>query len=138
MSGQRNGWKYRLHLSRIKFESWAVQLAMSLNLKIKVDIYELNRMKEYQVAASDFKKFDGSLKMVLNCRAEDRQRWQQYLESLFQKGLIYYGIHIADRAIMTCLLHAGTEKEVHFVDAADGGYALAAKQMKQQMTDHSA
>jgi len=137
MSGQRNGWKYRFRLAWIKFESWMTQLAVSLNLKIKVDIYELNRLKEYQVAASDFKKFDGSLKMVLNCRTEDRQRWQQYLESLFQKGYIYYGIHIADRAIMTCLLHAGTEKEVHFIDAADGGYALAAKQMKKQMTDHS-
>jgi len=27
----------------------------------------------------------------------------------------------------------GSTKEVHFVDAADGGYALAAQQMKKQM-----
>ncbi|MEM9823501.1 MAG: DUF3095 domain-containing protein [Bacteroidota bacterium] len=135
VSGQASGLKFRLRLAWIKFETWITQLAMQFKLKVKVDIYELHRLKDYQVAASDFKKFDGSLKMVLNCHPEDRQKWQQYLESLHQDGQIYYGIHVADRAIMTCLLHAGSEKEVHFIDAADGGYTLAAKQLKQQMVN---
>ncbi len=131
---QRTGWKDQLRLRWIKFEALVMRLAIWGNLPIKRDIYQVNKMKEYQIAASDFKKFDGSLKMVLTCESTSRMHWEQYLETLRQEGKVYYGIHIADRAIMTCLLHAGSEKEVHFVDAADGGYALAAKQLKKQMS----
>lgn len=134
-AGKGEGWKYQLRLNWIKLEAWVVSIALKYKLKIKSDIYQLDRMKDYQIAASDFKKFDGSLKMVLNCQPADRMRWQSYLETLRQDGQLYYGIHVADRSIMTCLLHSGSKKEVHFIDAADGGYALAAKQLKKQMTD---
>jgi hypothetical protein len=33
---------------------------------------------------------------------------------------------------MTCLVFSLAGDHVHFIDGADGGYALAAKQMKQQ------
>ncbi|MEM8906785.1 MAG: DUF3095 domain-containing protein [Bacteroidota bacterium] len=132
-SGQKKGWKYWWQLQRIKMESLVTRLAMQLALQVKVGHYDLHRVKDYQVAASDFKKFDGSLKMVLNCQTKDRQRWEHFLEQHRQAGKLFYGIHVADRALMTCLLHSGSEKEVHFIDAADGGYALAAKQLKEQM-----
>ena len=34
---------------------------------------------------------------------------------------------------MTCLMHVGSAREVHFIDGADGGYALAAKMLKGQV-----
>lgn len=132
---QRKGWKYQLNLWRIKGEAFITSLAMKLNIPIKVNWYKLNKLKDYQVAASDFKKFDGSLKLVLNCQTAARKEWEACLKGLRQKGKIYYGIHVADRAIMTCLLHSGSEQEVHFIDGADGGYALAAKMMKGQMVE---
>ena len=131
---QRTGWNYRLKLWRIKMEYLITLLAMKLHLPIKVNWYQLNKLKDYQIAASDFKKFDGSLKLVLNCQTAARKEWGAYLEDLRQKEKVYYGIHISDRAIMTCLLHSGSEQEVHFIDGADGGYALAAKMMKGQMS----
>lgn len=36
---------------------------------------------------------------------------------------------------MTCLIFDYDRDHFHFVDAADGGYALAAKQMKAQMAE---
>ena len=38
-----------------------------------------------------------------------------------------------DRALMTCLVFEREGRQVHFVDGADGGYALAAKAMKARM-----
>ncbi len=52
------------------------------------------------------------------------------LEKARIEGRIFYGLHITDRAMITCLMHTGAGHEVHFVDAADGGYAYAAKQLK--------
>ena len=134
-TSKQKGWNYLKTLWRIKFESLFTQLAMIFHLPINVNWYKLNKLKDYQIAASDFKKFDGSLKLVLNCQPEDRIRWGKFLEDLRQKEIIYYGIHVADRAIMTCLLHAGSQQEVHFIDGADGGYALAAKMMKAQIDE---
>jgi hypothetical protein len=36
---------------------------------------------------------------------------------------------------MTCLVFERGGRQVHFVDGADGGYALAAKDMKQRMKE---
>ncbi|MEP0899817.1 DUF3095 family protein [Nodosilinea sp. FACHB-13] len=38
-----------------------------------------------------------------------------------------------DRALMTCLVFERSGREVHFVDGADGGYALAAKPLKEKL-----
>jgi hypothetical protein len=51
---------------------------------------------------------------------------------LQQEGKIYFGLHVSDRALVTCLVGS---QAVHLVDAADGGYALAAKQIKQQILE---
>ena len=132
-SGTKKGLQYWLHLMQYKIQAFFTLLALRFGLKIQANWYDLRKLKDYQIASSDYKKFDGSLKIVINCSTAARKQWQNYLESLHQNKAIYYGIHIADRAIMTCLMHAGSEREVHFIDAADGGYALAAKQMKAQM-----
>jgi hypothetical protein len=34
---------------------------------------------------------------------------------------------------MTCLVFERNGRQVHFVDGADGGYAIAAKSMKQRI-----
>jgi len=46
---------------------------------------------------------------------------------------VAYGTHQASAALMTCLVRSYDGDHLHFVDGADGGYALAAKQMKAQL-----
>ncbi len=84
------------------------------------------------VRDADFRKFDGSLKMVLSCTNESRTLLSQYFDSLYRQGVIAYGMHVSDKAVITCFLKSATS-HIHFIDAADGGYALAAKQLKQQL-----
>lgn len=86
------------------------------------------------IAHADIQKFDGSLKMVIACTPESRRNLVDYFESRRKEGAIVYGIHIADRALMTCFLQSATS-HIHFIDTANGGYALAAKQLKQQLKE---
>ena len=130
---QKKGLRYLLHLTRIKIEAFAGILAIRLKLNVPVNWYKLHNLTSIQSLSSDYKKFDGSLKMILSCTTAARKEWENYLEGLHQAGKIYYGLHVSDRAMITCLIHAESEHEVHFVDGADGGYALAAKQLKEQL-----
>ncbi|MEM9921016.1 MAG: DUF3095 domain-containing protein [Bacteroidota bacterium] len=133
LSGKKSGKDFQWMLWKAKLQSIITSAALKLSLPIQAGWYQLNKLKSYQILSSDYKKFDGSLKFVVNLDPKQRLKWKEFLESLYQQGRIYYGMHISDRAIMTCLLHEGSKREVHFIDGADGGYALAAKQLKEQI-----
>ncbi len=83
---------------------------------------------------SDFRKFDGSLKMVISGSSSAREKLVAYLENLYKEKKLSYGVHVSKDALMTCLLFADTDSEVHFIDGADGGYALAAKDFKKRLS----
>ena len=85
--------------------------------------------------SADFRKYDGTLKMVISGTKEQRSNLENYLELLFKQKKIAYGLHVSKDALMTCLLFEGTENEVHFIDGADGGYALAAKEFKKRLLE---
>ena len=75
---------------------------------------------------SDYRKFDDALRMVLDCTPEHVELLRSYLETC--RDDLYYGMHLSDSSLMTCLASG-----IHFIDGNHGGYALAAKQMKEQM-----
>lgn len=82
---------------------------------------------------SDFKKFDGTLRMVLDLPKEKIEQVRQFLESEKQAGRAYYGMHFSSTALMTCLVFSLKQNNhLHFIDGNDGGYALAAKGLKTQ------
>ncbi|TVQ26572.1 MAG: DUF3095 family protein [Spirochaetaceae bacterium] len=115
---------------RVRFELRAHALIMLLRLPVtRVGKY-LPDGKLHNIVNADVQKFDGRLKMVIACSTPARMSLEEKLSALEAEGRIRYGIHVTDRAIMTCLIHAEAPEEVHFVDAADGGYAQAAIQLK--------
>jgi hypothetical protein len=85
------------------------------------------------VGNTDFRKFDGALKMVVDSTVNGEKSLRQYLETLRQKDSVAFGTHRSENAIMTCLVFAPGEKHAHFVDGSDGGYAVAAKELKAQL-----
>ena len=85
---------------------------------------------------SDYRRFDDTLRMVLDCSPDEVAAMEAALVGLRSEGLIAYGQHEADSALMTCLVFNLTDSEhVHFIDGADGGFAMAARQLKQQLAD---
>jgi hypothetical protein len=82
------------------------------------DIY-----KAQVVANTDFRKFDETLRL---------DALVAELEARHEAGDIFFGVHVSKASLMTCAIRAYEGSHVHFVDGADGGYALAAKQLKLQ------
>jgi len=89
--------------------------------------------REQVVANTDFRKFDDTLRMVVDVTQAQQQAIVAYLEKEHRAGKLVYGVHEAPSALMTCVITEHQGDHVHFVDGADGGYALAAKQLKAQL-----
>ena len=69
----------------------------------------------------------------MDVSAEKKDQLVAYLDALLASGRAFYGLHAAPAALMTCLVFDYGHDHFHFVDGADGGYALAAKGMKEQI-----
>ncbi len=85
------------------------------------------------VANTDFRKFDGSLRLVLSGTAAQRNDLREDLEARRAVGELLYGMHVARSAVMTCLIEERQGAHFHFVDGAGGGYAAAALQLKESV-----
>lgn len=105
-----------------------------LILKGNRDVGNFSTRKYLQdlIHNSDYRKFDNGLRMVLDCSLEQAARLKGYLEGRHAAGEIFYGVQMSKSALMTCLVFSW-DNHVHFIDGSDGGYASAAKQLKEQM-----
>lgn len=84
---------------------------------------------------TDHEKFDDMLRMTISGTAAQRAELREFLDIYRQMGDVAYGIHTADHSLMTCLVFDRFGRQVHFIDADRGGYAMAAKELKQQMSE---
>lgn len=86
-------------------------------------------------AHSDFRKFDNMLRMVIDCTPEQVVEVKALFARLHSEGIIYYGTFEADNSLMTCFVEALSQSNhIHFMDAENGGYAMAAEALKKQMS----
>ena len=85
------------------------------------------------VENSDFRKFDGMLRMVIDGKNAQADALEYFLQSEHQAGRLAYGTHKSSEALLTCIVQSYNGNHMHFVDGSDGGYALAARQLKQQL-----
>lgn len=91
--------------------------------------------REEVAANTDFRKFDDTLRMVLDLTPDEHRAIEAMLEDKRRAGALAYGMHTAASVLMTCVVTSHHGDHVHFVDGADGGYALAAKQFKAQLKE---
>ena len=76
--------------------------------------------------------------MVLDVTDSQAGRIEQYLRREQDAGRLIYGVHLADAALMTCLVFNIEQSEhVHFVDGSDGGFAMAARGFKSGLVARS-
>jgi Protein of unknown function (DUF3095) len=89
------------------------------------------RYVQQVVENSDFRKYDDGLRMVLDCTPELAQTLSARLAAASSAGVVRYGLHQQDAAMMTCFTPSAMRSDhVHFIDGARGGYASAATALK--------
>lgn len=133
MQCQGRGW-----WERVKIISYAVFTFLIMNVflrfKIPSPVVDSEKYAKELAEGADFRKFDDMLRMVRDCTISQRQRISEYLERLRAEGKLVYGLYSSSHALMTCYVASLTD-HVHFIDGSDGGYAMAAKQLKQQVRE---
>lgn len=89
------------------------------------------------VSRTDFRKFDDALRMVVDVDDATRQALERDLQEFRDAGRIAYGTFASSEALITCIIQNFETRHVHFVDGGNGGYALAAKQLKAQLSENT-
>jgi hypothetical protein len=92
-----------------------------------------SRYTSDMVENSDFRKFDGMLRMVIDGSEAQFLELQDYLEGQHRRGRLVFGMHRSSEALLTCIVFSYNANHVHFVDGSQGGYAMAARGLKEQM-----
>jgi hypothetical protein len=115
----------------------AVVLALTLwayavmRLGIKVGNFAPKNYVRQVVENSDFRKYDDGLRMILDCTEELADALEKRLAAAATSGIVRYGLHRQDAAMMTCFTPSVMRADhVHFIDGARGGYATAATALK--------
>lgn len=97
-----------------------------------------SRYRDDLVRHSDFRKFDGALRMLLDAGEAQIAELAAWLDAERAAGRLAWGMHRSREALITCLVESRAGKHLHFVDGSDGGYALAARQLKAQLGERRA
>jgi hypothetical protein len=93
-----------------------------------------SRYRDDMVNNSDFRKFDGMLRMVIDGNDAQAEELQRHLKAQYREGTLVYGMHKSREALVTCIVQSYNGNHQHFVDGSDGGYALAAKELKRRLS----
>ncbi len=98
---------------------------------IKVGAFVPKNYVQQVVENSDFRKYDDGLRMILDCTEELASALTERLAKAAENGVVRYGLHRQDAAMMTCFTPSVMRADhVHFIDGARGGYASAATALK--------
>ena len=113
---------------------WFVLLGMALmKFGIRTAGTDWGRYKETLVRNTDVRKFNDAYRQILSGNAAQREALEAWLEARHAAGDLVHGIHVSDRAQMTCMVFGYGGRHFHFIDGADGGLFLAARQFKERL-----
>lgn len=118
-------WKMRMR--------WFAALGWFLmKFGLRTEETDWSTYKQTLIRNSDVRKFNDGYRQILAGTAAQRKELDAWLEERYQAGELVYGIHTTNRAQMTCLVFNYAGKHMHFIDGADGGLFLAARQFKER------
>lgn len=117
---------------------WALRCYGQMLLQFVLDRYKISvsgfnpvRYRKELQANSDYRRFDGMLRLLFDCTVEQADSIVTDLAQMQQQGLLRYGQHRTVQSLMTCVVFdLSQSRHVHFLDGDDGGFAMAAKQLK--------
>ena len=124
-SGESLTWR------KAKLLVWTLFGFLIMRFNIKVGRFSPKKYARELVENSDFRKFDDTLRMVIDCTAGLADEIEQFLQAAAAAGTVRFGLHRQDKAMMTCFTPSPVRSNhVHFIDGALGGYTTAATAMK--------
>ena len=122
----RPGWLRHLSVLMTTALIWLV-----FKLSVRIGRFDPDRYRREIAINTDFRKFDDALMMTVDCSPNIVARLRAMLDEAVTKGVVRYGLHLQDEALMTCVVPSVlTSDHMHFIDGADGGYASAARQLR--------
>lgn len=96
--------------------------------------YDARVYGEEVQANADYRRFDDSLRLILDCSPSQISQMTQLLEQQHRLRNIAYGIHKTGHAQMTCLVFSLKHHEhIHFIDGSEGGFWAASQAYKHQL-----
>jgi len=120
-------------ISKIKVYARTFLYFLVMRFDLRVGRFVPRKYLSEVAANSDYRKFDDALRMIVDCSSGMAQKIET-LAAAEKEGHIRYGCHREDAAIMTCFTPLPSHPtHVHFIDGAQGGYALAAAALKQRL-----
>jgi hypothetical protein len=123
---------YLLRLGRVVAEQSVGTLLSKTGRKLGP--LDVRRYRTWVTRNSDFRKFDDGLRMTIDCKPETADALDAFLAEAEKKGIVVYGLHRQDAALITCLVPSVLQDDhLHFLDGAGGGYALAASALKRKL-----
>ncbi|WP_027522224.1 DUF3095 domain-containing protein [Bradyrhizobium sp. Ec3.3] len=116
---------------RISVLAYTLFAYLIVRFDIKVGGFVPKTYTRQVVENSDFRKYDDGLRMILDCTPELERDLSDRLAAAAKSGIVRYGLHRQDAAMMTCFTPSALRSDhVHFIDGARGGYASAATALK--------
>ncbi len=119
------------YLAKMLFQNTAGKILFARNMDTETT--QWSKYRTELVDNSDFRKFDGMLRMVIDGTEAQASQLEQFLAAEHQLGHLVFGLHKSQEALVTCIVRSFTGNHMHFVDGSDGGYALAARGLKAQL-----
>jgi hypothetical protein len=120
--------------SKMKVYARTFLYFLIMRFNVRVGRFVPRKYLSEVAANSDFRKFDDALRMIIDCSPGMAQKIDDALAMAEKEGHVRYGCHREEAAIMTCFTPSPAQpSHVHFIDGAQGGYALAAAALKQRL-----
>ncbi len=120
---------------RYWFDLWGQQILgyFLVNSHAQFAGVDWGRYKPDFVSNTDYKKFDDMLRYIISGDTAQRGELTRFLQAGYERGNLVYGMHASGAALVTCLIFNYNQDHIHFIDGANGGYAIAAKGLKEQL-----
>lgn len=122
-------WRARLRVLKESFFQWIAN-----RYDLTIGPLNAKRYRRELSLNADYRRFDDTLRLVVDATAGQAADIAAFLDEENTAGRIAFGIHRSDEALMTCLVFSlEASDHLHFIDGADGGFAMAARQLKAQL-----
>jgi hypothetical protein len=124
----------RRWVARLRVAAATLLAYIVMRLGLRIGGFDPATYRRQVVENSDFRKYDDNLRMTLDCTPGLADRIERSLREAAAADIVKFGVHRQSSAIMTCIVPSiSASDHFHFVEGAAGGYASAARQMKQSV-----